>query len=158
MLPYSRRCQLVWSCPHPTSCIWRHRNHCWWGVGVPVHVILHGGRWSCWGNSLELRLHKKKTKHFITMNGVNLDNWPSKHCVWTYDPDDHWSHIRVTLHTQFGGNTLVVCNTHRSIPLVVLQFRVEGTVDRNLQVVGTETVTVGVGIWEQTSLKKETKS
>ena len=50
--------------------------------------------------------------------------------------------------------TLIVVNTLRSVPLVVLGPRVVGAVHWDLQVVAAESVSVCVGIGEQTTLER----
>ena len=51
--------------------------------------------------------------------------------------------------------TLVVGDALGPIPLVVGGFGGEGTVDGDLVVVGSQTVTVGVRVGEQTALQEE---
>ena len=49
-------------------------------------------------------------------------------------------------------HTLVAIEAHRTVPLVVSAFGGIGTVDRQLEVVGSKTMAVGVWVGEETTL------
>ena len=56
-----------------------------------------------------------------------------------------------------GGVGLVAVDTHRAVTLVVLDPGAVGAVDRDLVVVGSQAVTMGVWVGEETTLQTDTK-
>lgn len=63
-------------------------------------------------------------------------------------------HAEVLLYLKiFFMTTLIVRNTHRPIPLVIGHASSEGAVHRDLQIVGSQAVSVSVGIRKKTTLQ-----
>lgn len=63
----------------------------------------------------------------------------------------------IIVSTQWKGLTLIVSHALWPITLVVAGLGFVRAVDGDLKVVGSQTVTMGIGVREQTSLQREIK-